>query len=59
NNHILDTKNLVSLYLMASYHTRVGESMMRGLAASHWRRVLYYLVGVLNHWQPSPMPKRR
>ncbi|EED2874268.1 hypothetical protein QD91_002078 [Salmonella enterica subsp. enterica] len=38
---------------MASYHTRVGESMMRGLAASHWRRVLYYLVGVLNHWQPE------
>ncbi|OZU41124.1 hypothetical protein CCO46_08510 [Salmonella enterica subsp. enterica serovar Essen] len=43
---------------MASGHTSQGESMLRGLTASHWRRVLYYLVGVLNHWQPSPMPKR-
>ncbi|EGI6065723.1 hypothetical protein AHZ27_002749 [Salmonella enterica subsp. enterica serovar Alachua] len=49
---------MVSLYLMASCHTRVGESMLRGLTASHRRHVLYYLVGVLNHWQPSPMPKR-
>ncbi|HAK7691850.1 TPA: hypothetical protein H2V51_001822 [Salmonella enterica] len=53
------TKNLVSLYLVASYHTSLGESMLRGLVASHGRRVLYYLVVVGNHWQPSPMPKRR
>ncbi|EDW5465202.1 hypothetical protein B1Q05_002237, partial [Salmonella enterica subsp. enterica serovar Adelaide] len=47
---------MVNLYLMASGHTSLGESMLRGLTASHRRRVLYYLVGVLNHWQPSPMP---
>ncbi len=29
---------------MASCDTRVGEPMMRGLAASHRSRVLYYLV---------------
>ncbi|EDT1039418.1 hypothetical protein AH006_000942 [Salmonella enterica subsp. enterica] len=49
---------MVSLYLVASCHTMVGEYMRQALVASHWRSVLYYLVGVLNHWQPSPMPKR-
>ncbi|CCR02138.1 hypothetical protein SA22_3099 [Salmonella enterica subsp. enterica serovar Agona str. 22.H.04] len=44
-------------HLLANGHTSLGEPMIRGLA-SHRRRVLYYLVGVLNHWQPSPMPKR-
>ncbi|OSJ67896.1 hypothetical protein K797_18081, partial [Salmonella enterica subsp. enterica serovar Newport str. SHSN008] len=29
---------------MASCHTSLGESMLRGLVASHGRRVLYYLV---------------
>ncbi|EDX8935731.1 hypothetical protein GR455_002881 [Salmonella enterica] len=49
---------MVSLYLMASCHTSLGEPMLRGLTASHRRRVLYYLVVGGNHWQPSPMPKR-
>ncbi|EBW2995869.1 hypothetical protein DPB41_23575 [Salmonella enterica subsp. enterica serovar Oslo] len=29
-----------------------------GFQAIHWRNVLYYPVGVLNHWQPSQMSKR-
>ncbi|EDU0616102.1 hypothetical protein AIA08_000588 [Salmonella enterica subsp. enterica serovar Wichita] len=49
---------MASEYLVASYHTMVGEYMGQALAVSHWRSVLYYLVGVLNHWQLSPMSKR-
>ncbi|EDY3038898.1 hypothetical protein GPN61_002110 [Salmonella enterica] len=49
---------MVSLYLVAICHTMVGEYMGQALAASHWKSVLYYLVEVLNHWQPSPMSKR-
>ncbi|EDV0589468.1 hypothetical protein ZW96_000107 [Salmonella enterica subsp. enterica] len=48
---------MASKHLLASCHTSVGEYMGLALAASHWRSVLYYLVGG-NHWQPSPMPKR-
>ncbi|VEA07526.1 EnvF [Salmonella enterica subsp. enterica serovar Sanjuan] len=44
-------------FIAATLISACDKDKIRGLA-SHRRRILYYLVGVLNHWQPSPMPKR-